>query len=114
MMRRVLSTGLKTASYSSSARALAEPASASSVQFVINFCTPHAPIYNKKVVESVVLPGAAGAYGVTHGHSPIISQLEPGVVTVIHIGVSVVLDLQLQGYFENFIMNCTLMISHVF
>jgi hypothetical protein len=88
MMRRVLTTGLR-ASYTSSARALAEPAAAtSSAQLVINFCTPHAPVHNKKVVDQVILPGAAGAFGITHGHSPIISQLEPGVVTVIHVGVS--------------------------
>ena len=88
-MHRVLSTGLKRASYTTSARVLAEAAPASSAaQLVINFCTPHAAIHNKKVVDQVILPGAAGAFGVTHGHSPIISQLEPGVVTVIHVGVS--------------------------
>ena len=61
--------------------------STSSSDFIINFVTPHAPIFNKKAVESVILPGAAGEYGVSFGHSPIISQLEPGVVTVIHVGV---------------------------
>lgn len=63
-------------------------ATSTSSDFIINFVTPHAPIFNKKVVESVILPGAAGEYGVSFGHSPIISQLEPGVVTVIHVGVS--------------------------
>lgn len=66
----------------------ASAATSSSSEFIINFVTPHAPIFNKKVVESVILPGAAGEYGVSFGHSPIISQLEPGVVTVIHVGVS--------------------------
>jgi len=75
--------------YSSSGRAQAEPAVAGSVNFVINFCTPHAPVYSNKVVDSVTLPGAAGEYGVSYGHSPIISQLEPGVVSVIHIGGAV-------------------------
>lgn len=88
MMRKVLSAGLQRAAYTSSARACAEPAAASSAQLVINFCTPHAPIHNKKVVDQVILPGAAGVYGITQGHSPLISQLEPGVVTVIHVGVS--------------------------
>lgn len=88
-MRRVLSSGVQKAAYTSSARALAEPAAAGGAQLIINFNTPHAPVLNKKAVEQVVLPGAAGVYAVTHGHSPIISQLEPGVVSVYHIGVSV-------------------------
>ncbi len=102
-MRRVLSTGLR-ASYTSSARALAEPAAATSTaQLVINFCTPHAPVHNKKVVDQVILPGAAGAFGITHGHSPIISQLEPGVVTVIHVGVSRLFIFSLAGHLARFL-----------
>ena len=34
----------------------------------------------------MVLPGESGEYAVTAGHSPVISQLKPGVVTVIHTG----------------------------
>jgi len=37
-------------------------------------------------VDKVILPGAQGEYGVTVGHSPIISQLQPGLVTVVHAG----------------------------
>lgn len=94
-MRRVLSTGVKRACYSSSARAMAEPAAATNAaaQLTINFSTPHAPVHKGKVVDQVVLPGAAGAFAVTHGHAPIISQLEAGVVTVIHVGVSLYLQL---------------------
>jgi hypothetical protein len=55
-------------------------------QLTLNFTTPHAPVYTNKLVEQVILPGASGEYGVTAGHSPLISQLEPGVVTVVHIG----------------------------
>jgi hypothetical protein len=70
-------------------RGFAAPAeNAAAAQLVLNFCTPHAPVYNKKVVESVILPGAAGEYGVTAGHSALISELKPGVVTVVHSGVS--------------------------
>lgn len=87
-MRRAFGNGLKRA-YSSSGRACAEPVVASSnADLIINFCTPHQPIYNKKIVEHVIIPGAAGEYGITAGHSPLISQLEPGVVQVIHVGVS--------------------------
>ena len=50
----------------------------------LNLVTPHATLYKGKVVDKVLLPGESGEYGVTVGHSPIISQLKPGVVTVIH------------------------------
>ncbi|RYY86731.1 F0F1 ATP synthase subunit epsilon, partial [archaeon] len=70
--------------------AAATEASGPAAQLVLNFTTPHQPLYNKKVVEQVILPGAAGEYGVTANHSPVISELRPGVVTVIHAGVSLV------------------------
>ena len=54
----------------------------------LTFCTPHNTIYHEKVIDKVLLPGEGGEYGVTVGHSPIISQLKPGVVSVIHEGVS--------------------------
>lgn len=86
--------------YSSSTRRFAEVASntpASSL--VLNFVTPHASILNKKVISSVTIPGEAGEYGVTVGHSPIISQLQPGIVTVTHTGVSIKIKLILLLYF---------------
>lgn len=74
--------------YSSTARRLAESASsAPATALTLNFCTPHAPIISNKTVSMVMIPGEAGEYGVTVGHSPIISQLQPGIVTVIHTGV---------------------------
>lgn len=60
-----------------------------STQLKLNLTTPHTPLYNKKVVDKVILPGAAGEYGVTAGHSPIISELKPGVVSVVHVGVRI-------------------------
>lgn len=54
----------------------------------LSLCTPHETIYHDKVIDKVILPGEQGEYGVTVGHSPIISQLKPGVVSVIHEGVS--------------------------
>jgi F-type H+-transporting ATPase subunit delta len=68
-------------------RSFAE-AAAASAQLTLNFSTPHTPIHVKKTVDKVILPGAAGEYGVTAGHSPIISELKPGVVQVVHVGVS--------------------------
>eukprot|EP01031_Cornospumella_fuschlensis_P026259 gene26259-31724_t len=66
--------------------AAAAEAAGPSAQLVLNFTTPHQPLYNKKVVDQVILPGSAGEYGVTANHSPVISELRPGVVTVIHVG----------------------------
>lgn len=68
-------------------RAFSQPAAAASSQLTLNFTTPTNPIHVKKVVDKVIVPGAAGEYGVTAGHSPIISELKPGVVQVVHVGV---------------------------
>ena len=70
--------------------AAAAEATGPASQLVLNFTTPHTPIYNKKVVDTVILPGSAGEYGITANHSPIISELRPGVVTVVHQGVSLI------------------------
>jgi hypothetical protein len=68
-------------------RSFAAPAEAAgSSQLQLNFSTPHTPIHVKKSVSQVLLPGSDGEYGVTAGHSPIISELKPGIVTVIHTG----------------------------
>ena len=69
-------------------RAFSTPAAAASTQLTLNFTTPSNPIHVKKVVDKVIVPGAAGEYGVTAGHSPIISELKPGVVQVVHLGVN--------------------------
>ena len=50
----------------------------------LNFCLPHEAVYFGKTVEQVIIPGAEGEYGVTAGHSPIASQLKPGVLQIIH------------------------------
>lgn len=68
--------------------ATAAAAEGAAAQLTLNFTTPHAPVYHKKIVDKVMLPGAAGEYGVTAGHSALISELQPGVVTVVHLGVS--------------------------
>lgn len=69
-------------------RAFSEGAAAPTVM-KLNFCTPHSAVYAGKDVDKVTLPGELGEYGVTVGHSPIISQLRPGVVHITHIGVSI-------------------------
>ena len=47
-------------------------------------CLPHARGVAGKSVEQVIVPGAEGEYGVTAGHSPIASQLKPGVLQILH------------------------------
>ena len=86
-MNRSIFTVAKRGYTASSGRmfAAAEAATASSSSLVINFCTPYAPIMSDKVVDKVIIPGEDGEYGVTAGHSPMISQLKPGIVTVMHL-----------------------------
>ena len=60
---------------------------ANAAVMTLNLSTPHENIYSEKTVDKVLLPGENGEYGVTVGHSPIISQLKPGVVSVIHTEV---------------------------
>ena len=76
-------------SYTASAPAFKEAvATPGTLSLTLNFCTPHAPIFRNKKVEKVMLPGEIGEYGITAGHSPLISQLKAGVVTVQHVDVS--------------------------
>ena len=76
--RMVAATGRRWFAESSTAA----PATA----LTLNLCTPHQALIKGKVVDKVLLPGETGEYGVTVGHSPLISQLKPGLVTVIHTG----------------------------
>lgn len=69
------------------ARRAFSDAPAAPTSMVLNFCTPHNSLYFGKEVEKVTLPGEMGEFGVTMNHSPIISQLRPGVVQIIHSGV---------------------------
>eukprot|EP01084_Bolivina_argentea_P274390 467686_1 len=55
-------------------------------QLTLNFCLPHSPIYHKKTVDQVIIPGAAGEFGVTANHSLIVSELQPGVLQILHTG----------------------------
>ncbi|KAG5188499.1 hypothetical protein JKP88DRAFT_184747 [Tribonema minus] len=50
----------------------------------LNFCLPHKPIYVDKAVDTVIIPGVAGVYGVTQGHSAVISEMQPGLVKIYH------------------------------
>merc|ERR1719261_1823769 len=53
---------------------------------VLNFATPHGAICHDRAVENVQLTSVVGEYGVTAGHTPNISQLVPGKVTITAAG----------------------------
>jgi hypothetical protein len=74
--------------YTASARVFSTEAAASG-ELMVNFATPYAPIVRKQAVEMITLPGEGGVYAITKDHAPTVSQLQPGVVTINHIGVSV-------------------------
>lgn len=52
----------------------------------LNFNLPHETIYSNAKVSSVIIPGAAGEYGVTAQHVPVVAQLKPGVLQINHSG----------------------------
>jgi F0F1-type ATP synthase epsilon subunit len=56
--------------------------SATSVK--LSFNLPHETIYNEAPVYQVIIPGAAGEYGVTANHVPYVAQLKPGVLQIMH------------------------------
>lgn len=48
----------------------------------LNFSVPYESIYNGAKVESVIIPGTEGEYGVSANHVPYVAQMKPGVLTV--------------------------------
>lgn len=76
-------------SFHASSRVMKEAAAVTPASaLTLNFCTPHAPIYSKHKIDKVMLPGEIGEYGITAGHSPLISQLKSGIVAIQHLDVS--------------------------
>ena len=77
-------------SFHASARVMQEAAAATPASgLVLNFCTPHTSIYTKQQIDKVMLPGEIGEYGITAGHSPLISQLKSGIVSIQHLDVCI-------------------------
>ena len=66
-------------------RALSSEASSS---MTLNFTLPHETIYSETKVSQVIVPGAAGEFGVTADHVPILAELKPGVLQIFHEGSS--------------------------
>jgi F-type H+-transporting ATPase subunit delta len=50
----------------------------------LSFNLPHETIYHEASVYQVIIPGAAGEYGVTANHVPYVAQLKPGVLQIMH------------------------------
>jgi ATP synthase, Delta/Epsilon chain, beta-sandwich domain len=86
-MRRAIFTSSRRA-YSASCRASFAEELDGPKHLTVNFCTPHESIFVKKQVEKVTVPGEGGDVGLTFGHSPIICQLKPGLLTFSYIDVS--------------------------
>lgn len=54
----------------------------------LNFNLPHETIYSDAQVSQVIVPGAAGEFGVTADHVPLVAQLKPGVLQILHEGTT--------------------------
>lgn len=65
-------------------RAASMSTEASPTKMTLNFSLPHETIYSGAEVSQIILPGEAGEYGVTVNHVPIVSQLQPGVLQILH------------------------------
>jgi len=71
--------------FRSSAAVFADEAAAADAKHVtLNFSCPHQPIHQGAEVAMVTIPGVAGDYGVTPGHSAVVSELKAGVVEILH------------------------------
>ena len=63
------------------ADAVANTASADG-KMTFNFSLPHVSIFDNERVFRVTVPGLEGEYSVNAGHSPIVSEMQAGVVKV--------------------------------
>ena len=80
-LRRTLPTVSRRVS-----RCMSSAAEASDGSMTLNFNLPHETIYSEAKVSQVIVPGAAGEYGITADHVPIVAQLKPGVLQIMHEG----------------------------
>lgn len=80
MLSRTASTLLRR----SAARHMSTEAASASKSMTLNFSLPHETLYSGASVASVIIPGVEGEYGVTMDHVPIVSQLKPGVLQILH------------------------------
>eukprot|EP00010_Vexillifera_abyssalis_P006263 CAMPEP_0201545174 /NCGR_PEP_ID=MMETSP0173_2-20130828/1713_1 /ASSEMBLY_ACC=CAM_ASM_000268 /TAXON_ID=218659 /ORGANISM="Vexillifera sp., Strain DIVA3 564/2" /LENGTH=159 /DNA_ID=CAMNT_0047953507 /DNA_START=18 /DNA_END=497 /DNA_ORIENTATION=+ len=57
-------------------------ADAAKTELNLNFSLPHGALFKNKAVKQVNLPSMSGEMGVLAQHVPVITELQPGVVTV--------------------------------
>ena len=81
LLRRLAANPLLRRSFSA-----APEASASGM--TLNFNLPSETVYSGAKVDQVIVPGAAGEYGITADHVPVVAQLKPGVLQILHEGNS--------------------------
>jgi hypothetical protein len=53
---------------------------------ILNLSVPYESIYNGAAVNSVIIPGKEGEYGITVNHVPYVAQMKPGVLQVLFEG----------------------------
>eukprot|EP00938_MAST-03A_sp_MAST-3A-sp1_P007289 g7289.t1 len=81
MLRQTTSRIIRRAFHASRQARQADDAGASGA-LKLTFALPHQAIMSDATVDLVNLPGCAGSYGITAGHTPNVSQLMPGVVEI--------------------------------
>eukprot|EP00164_Ancoracysta_twista_P006682 GFYU01009351.1.p2 GENE.GFYU01009351.1~~GFYU01009351.1.p2 ORF type:complete len:161 (-),score=52.41 GFYU01009351.1:228-710(-) len=62
--------------------AAAAEATGHPTKIILNFAVPARSLVEAKPVDMVIVPGAAGVFGVLKDHVPTISELQPGVLAV--------------------------------
>mmetsp|Transcript_5394 Transcript_5394/g.8516 ORF Transcript_5394/g.8516 Transcript_5394/m.8516 type:complete len:169 (+) Transcript_5394:78-584(+) len=63
-----------------------EAATAEATSVTLNLSVPYESIYNGAAVDSVIIPGTEGEYGITVNHVPYVAQMKPGVLQVLFEG----------------------------
>jgi hypothetical protein len=88
LLSRAAAAAAKSSSSSSAAaatrRTLSDASAAAPSAVNLNFCLPHAALYENASVHSIILPGLSGEYGITANHVPYVAQLKAGVVQILH------------------------------
>ncbi len=73
---------LFTKSRGAALRSFASEATEAADAVSLNLSVPYESIYKDAKVESVIIPGTEGEYGVSANHVPYVAQMKPGVLTV--------------------------------
>jgi hypothetical protein len=74
-----------TRSFSSEATATA---TTDATSVILNLSVPYESIYNGTAVNSVIIPGTEGEYGITVNHVPYVAQMKPGVLQILFDGTA--------------------------